>query len=126
MKPEKKLFTQRYKMENIPPTLNALEQHVKRAVYQAEHIWGQALIGNPQVPSPDSWGWEKVTDDSLWTPCWTTLPEASKACEELIKCGCKKSCTNGCKSVKANLQFTLLCTCFSLVRVIIIPLVQTF
>ena len=28
----KKLFTQRYKMENIPPTLNALEQHVKRAV----------------------------------------------------------------------------------------------
>ena len=112
MKPEKeKLFTQRYKMENIPPTLNALEQHVKRAVYQAGHIWGQALTGKPQVPSPGSWGWEKVTDDSLWTPCWTTLPEASKACEELIKCGCKKSCSQRCSCVKANLKCTELCFC---------------
>ena len=44
----KQLFAQNRKMENIPPTLHALEQHVKRAVYQAGHIWGQSLIGEPE------------------------------------------------------------------------------
>ena len=34
----KQLFAQNRKMENIPPTLHALEQHVKRAVYQAGHM----------------------------------------------------------------------------------------
>ena len=36
----KQLFAQNRKMENIPPTLHALEHHVKRDVYQAGHIWG--------------------------------------------------------------------------------------
>ena len=27
------------KIENIPPTRDALEQHVKCAIYQAGHIW---------------------------------------------------------------------------------------
>ena len=80
-------------MEKNPPTLHALEQHVQRAVYQAEHIWGQLLIGEPEVSSPDSWGWKRVADDATWTPCWTTLPEAAKSCQELLKCGCKKACT---------------------------------
>jgi len=44
------------KIENIPATLHALEQHVKRDVYQARHIWGQSLSGEPQVPSPNLWG----------------------------------------------------------------------
>ena len=44
----KQLFAQNSKIENIPPTLHALEQHVKRAVCQAGHIiWGQSLIGEP-------------------------------------------------------------------------------
>ena len=55
----KPLFAQNRNMENIPPILYALEQHVKRAVYQAGHIWGQSLIGEPEVPS---------TDDSSWFP----------------------------------------------------------
>ena len=77
----KQLFTHNRKMENIPPTLHALEQHVKRAVFQAGHIWGQSLIGEPYVPSPDIWGCERAKDDSPWTPCWTTLPEAAKGCQ---------------------------------------------
>ena len=52
------------KIENIPPTLHALEQHVKRAVYQAGHIWGQCLVGEPHGPSPELWGWERTSDDS--------------------------------------------------------------
>ncbi len=86
----KQLFAQNRKMENSPPTWHALEQHVTRAVYQAGHIWGQSLIGEPEVPSPDSWGWKRMTDDSSWSPCWTTLPEEATSCQELLKCGCKK------------------------------------
>ena len=105
------LFSQRHKMENIPPTLAALEQHIKRAAYQAGHVWGQTLIGQPEIPSPDCWGWEKGEGDSGWTPLWTSLPEAAKACHGLIKYGCKKSCSNKCTCVKAKLKCTKLCLC---------------
>ena len=71
----KHLFTKSRKMENIPPTLNALEQHVKRVAYQAGQIWGQTLSGKPKVPSPELWGWKRTKDDVQWTPCWTTLLE---------------------------------------------------
>lgn len=37
---------------------------------------------------------------------WTTLPEASKSCYELISCGCKKGCVKRCKCKKAALQCT--------------------
>ena len=56
----KQLFAQNRNMENIPPTLHALEQHVKRAVYHAGHIWGQSLIGEPEVPSPDGREWHMM------------------------------------------------------------------
>ena len=98
-------------IENVPPTVHALEQHVKRAVYQAGHIWGQCLQGKPALPSPAEWGWIRTDDISPWTPIWTTLPEASKACQELLRCGCKKSCVGRCKCAKANLKCTQLCFC---------------
>ena len=54
----KQLFAQgNRKVENIPPTKEALRQHVKRAVFQAGHIWGQSQIANPVIPSPADWGW---------------------------------------------------------------------
>ena len=107
----KRLFAQNRKMENIPPTLHALEQHGEGTVYQAGHIWGQSLIGEPEVPLPDSMDWKRVTDDSSWTPCWTTLPEAAKSFQEVVKCGCKKTYKKRCKCVKANLECTQLCFC---------------
>ena len=102
---------QNCKIENVPPTLHALEQHVKRAVYQAGYIWGQSLVAEPQLPSPDVWGWERVNDNSPWTQHWTTRPEAARGCQELLKCGCNKACTNRCKCCKANLRCTQLCFC---------------
>ena len=77
--------------QNIPLKLHALEQHVKRSVYQAGYVWGQCLIAVPEVPSPDLLGWKKSDSISPWTPLWTVLTKASKACQELLKCGCKKT-----------------------------------
>ena len=103
------LFTQRSRsMENIPPTQAALTQHIKRASYQA-YCWNMAMCLVPELPNPEDWGWWK--DDRGWHPLWTTLPEASESCRELVHCGCKKGCTMRCKCVKAALKCTLLCSC---------------
>ncbi len=88
MKPESNFF--QVAIEKIPPTKAALQQHVKRATYQAGHIWGQALIPNPTLPSPSDWSWVKQEDK--WCSMWTRLPQASTVCKEFIKCGCTKHC----------------------------------
>ena len=93
----KHMFTQNRRIDNILPTLHALQQNVKKAAYQAGHICGQSLIGTPELPPPHMWAWQRETDDATWTPNWTTLREAANACHELLKCECKKSCTNRCK-----------------------------
>ena len=47
------LFAQGNKSIKImPPTQAALAQHIKRAAYQAGHVWGQALEPTQELPSP--------------------------------------------------------------------------
>ncbi|KAL7373698.1 hypothetical protein ABVT39_012891 [Epinephelus coioides] len=95
----KQLFTQKSRaLENMPPTKAALEQHIKGATYQV-NVWCKALEPCPQLPGVG------------WQPLWTTLPEASQSCYELIHCGCKKGCTTRCKCKKAALRCTALCSC---------------
>ncbi len=106
----KHLFAKGRQLDNIPPTEAALREHVKRAAYQAGQVWGQSLIQMQELPSPEQYGWTKV--DDKWCPFWTQLPEASKTCKELVKCGCKKSCdSKRCKCTKADLPCTELCFC---------------
>lgn len=46
-----------------------------------------------------------------WEPLWTTLPQATDACRELLRCGCRKGCGGHCKCRKAALKCTSLCQC---------------
>jgi hypothetical protein len=106
----KQLFSQKGKaLESIPPTRAALVEHTKRASYQAGHCWGQALLPQPQLPSPQDWGWTHTSDG--WQPYWTSLPEVTKSCRELVRCGCKKGCRGKCSCIKADLSCTALCAC---------------
>ncbi|QQP49586.1 uncharacterized protein LOC103506659 [Caligus rogercresseyi] len=103
------LFTHKSRtLENMPPTKAGLVQQIKRAAYQA-NVWCKALEMDPQLPSPSDWGW--VKDEVGWQPLWTTLPEASQSCYELIHCVCKKGCTTRCSCKKAALKCTALCLC---------------
>ena len=103
------LFTKKGKgMEQIPPTKDALVQHLKRAVYQGGHCWGQALEVAPEMPSPTDWGWMNPHD---WRPLWSILPQASQSLLELLSCGCRKGCHGHCKCKKASLKCTALCQC---------------
>ncbi len=110
----------------LSPTRAALEQHVKRATYQGGHIWGQSLLATPALPLPTSWGWMK-TEDGLYESNWTTLPEASKACYELVSCKVQEGLCEtlqmqeGCTWVHAQLWrgvFTELTMCTDIISVI--------
>ena len=70
----------------------------------------QSLIASPVLPSPTNWGWTK-TADNIFEPNWTTLPEACKACYELVSCKCKKGCVRHCKCKKLGLECTAQCGC---------------
>ena len=107
----KHIFTTKARsIDAIPPTGAALLQHTKRAIYQGGHVWGQALIRSPVVPSPETCGWQKSATQG-WQPLWTTLPEAVASCSELLRCGCLKGCRGLCKCVRAALKCTSLCRC---------------
>ena len=106
----RKLFAKRHNAQSIPPTKAALEEHVKRALYQGGHVWGQVLVSTPELPSPCKWGWSK-TSEGDYEPFWTCLPDAGKSSYELVSCKCKKGCVGQCKCKKAHLQCTALCFC---------------
>ena len=59
-KARRKLFARKNNVELIPPTKAALEEHVKRAVYQGGHVWGQILLPAPELPPPTNWGWSRT------------------------------------------------------------------
>ena len=77
------LFPNRVKlMKKLPPTRNALVQHVNRCLYQA-NIWRESL--NPNIGAPPPEGFGRIRADNGWSPVWTSLPAAALACRELIK-----------------------------------------
>ena len=109
------LFTRARKgrdIEAIPPTLDALRQHVKRPTYKAGHCWGNSLVPSPLFPCPSEWGWVKVAND-IWAPLLMTIPQASQSCQELLKGGFKseRGCARGWRSIKAELPCTALRNC---------------
>jgi 5'-3' exonuclease len=109
----KMLFCQKGKtMEALPPTQDALLQHLKRVVYQSG-IWCTSEKIQQQTPSPEGWGWTFNEENNAWAPVWNILPVASKACSELVKCGCKSQsgCGGRCACKKAKWKCTELCSC---------------
>ena len=99
----KQLYTQKCRaIDALPPTQEAIRQHMRRTAYQAGYCWGQMMVAA-------AWVWTKR--DTGCDVCWTTLPEATEACRQLRRCGCKKGCRGQCKCRKAVLQRTALCLC---------------
>ena len=105
----RKLFPRKHSVQQIQPTRAALEEHIKeRSLPRWSHL-GKKLLPDPVLPSPNDWGWVKT--EGIYEPRWTTLPQALKACHELISCGCKSGCRKRCRCKKAALQCTGLCFC---------------
>ena len=96
--------------ENMPPTRDALLPALQRAHYQAM-IWYNDIVANPEIPSPQSYGWNLV--DGTFKEVMTSLPPAPEAITQLVKCGCKAThcSTNQCKCRKNGLLCTEFCSC---------------
>ncbi|KAI0239957.1 hypothetical protein LSAT2_009333 [Lamellibrachia satsuma] len=69
-------------IKKIPPTQDALVQHLLQLGYQAGHVWGQALLKAPHLLSPADFGWTQKGDVPEWKVQWITLPPAAS-----ILCG---------------------------------------
>ena len=105
------LFTHgMHSLEKLPPTQAALFEHPKRALLQASSHWDKATTPVHALPDFNSWGWFK-SDQGVWCPYWTSLPDANKACAILLRCGCLKSCIGNCKCSKAGVRCTSPCKC---------------
>ena len=95
-------------VEMIPPSQNALFQHCRRAMFHASirmTAHDSAMIES----DPGLHGWNREHDHLI--PEWITIPEVPAMCKELIKCGCKKSCSGVCSCRKHALTRTALCKC---------------
>lgn len=103
------LFTQQSRsIEHIPPTSNALFQHLKRAILQC-YMWTNCLRKDFTRLDPREWGWKKIESD--YEPLWSSKTNiAMEKLQELISCKCKEMCTR-CRCVKSGLRCTLLCSC---------------
>ena len=94
----------------IPPTQAALKEHIKRAVFQAGHVWGQSTVTEQQLPSLSNWRWSK--QNNVWVPKWTELSAITECCQETQKCGCNRpTCTGNCKCYRSCLPCTALFSC---------------
>ena len=103
-----RVFSQKTRdVERIPPTSDALDQHLKRSVFQAS-IWTTAYMSMMPVNNPTNHGWKKV--DSKLLPIWTTQPLAKDVFHLDVKCTCTSTCSR-CKCMSEKLKCTRMCKC---------------
>ena len=93
--------------EVLPPTSDALIQHVKRANYQA-YVWRNALTAMQQLPPPESKGWYIAY--GMLKPVLMTRKPAPRSLLELMTCQSKRSiCHANCSCSSTGLPCTESC-----------------
>ena len=107
----------RYKMfsrknaagEKLPPTLDAIILHLRRANYQC-YIWKAACEPQLNLPEPTANGWT-ITNTGLEMEM-TIIAAVPDTIVELVRCQCKKACkSKSCSCRKTNFVCTDACLC---------------
>ena len=84
----------------LPPSRRALEQHTRRACYQAGYVW-QESVGDLTIPNPENWQW--VFEGNMYQPPWQQ-EKCPKTIESLtLTCSCHKGTCKNCKCSKSRL-----------------------
>lgn len=76
------------KLESLPPTWSAAQQHVYRVYFQV-----QKWLGNNDL-TPETWGW--AMKNNVLQPVTTLLPPAPDVLLNRIFCNCMKRCGPRC------------------------------
>ncbi|CAH1102959.1 unnamed protein product [Psylliodes chrysocephalus] len=96
--------TGRVNLAKILPTVDAIQQHLKRVYFQVQ----QWLHGDQLTMDPTKWGWRKE-GDTLVRVQMEEKP-APKNIMELILCGCKGDCNlNTCSCRKHGIPCNFAC-----------------
>ena len=107
------LFCQKpYTNENLPPTHDSLNMHIKRANFQSM-VWTRCLQPKQNLPAVSGNGWD-VNGMDIQTVLMTKEP-APKGLIELTACNCKKSAcgTRACTCRQNDLACTEFCACMA-------------
>lgn len=89
------------KLESLPPTASALQEHTFRAYHQVQKWRGNDL-------PPEGWGWELKSGEGL-QPVTTEAAPAPIGLLKLISCSCSKPCGKACGCIKAGLLCSIVC-----------------
>ena len=95
-------------LENLPPTADALKQHILRAHFQAA-VWRSANIPQPDIPVPTDSGWSLVQDSLL--PVLTTANAVTTEYTPLLTCRCTNCATSKCSCRSKFLRCIAACQC---------------
>ena len=98
--------------ELLPPTVGTLFPHIQRTNFICMRDKSYTSP-RPILPSLENNGWNLREDGSGYEPVRCIRPPAPYAVLELVKCGCRKSCSGNCSCLKNNLPCTPLCKCFA-------------
>ena len=99
----------------LPPSRDALEQHILRSSYQAGWIWGNTLA-QQLPPSKLQWGWKTHPSQSGILIKWTgevvedrltTVSMVTATC----KCDANRSKCTSCKCARLKLTCLRYCSC---------------
>ena len=97
-------------LRSLPPSKDALRQHVLRACYQAGFLWRQS-VEELDIPDPEKWGWKLDSVRALFHPLWTTA-QSSVTIKDFTKtCSCKTGKCKTCNCASANLPCLSMCGC---------------
>ena len=99
----------KYAEEQLPPTLDALKQHLLRCNYQA-YIWKHATSPQLNMPSFLQYGW--IMDGDELKIKWLSNEVAPDSILNFVSCKCASGCeTRRCSCRKAELTCSDLCQC---------------
>ena len=68
----------------------ALFQHILKAVYQGSCVRVSTRAGE-MITKSIKLGWIEL-DTGMYSPLWTTIPQASKSSLDLVRYGCLQGC----------------------------------
>ena len=97
-------------LEKLPPTKDALAQHLLRSQYQSM-VWCCAHIALPDIPSLEGYGWKY--EKYRMQPILMTCEPMPTSCPELSTCKCisSKCSSSRCSCVKSMIGCSLGCQC---------------
>ena len=102
------LYARRKSLENLPPTDDALRQHVLRSLYQTR-TWVQAVQPFPAILEPFHFGWKN--DASGTTPSLSTKTNIPDHLRTASFCKCEKGCTRNCLCKMKGIDCEAACHC---------------